>query len=83
MGDRNDPAFDHMKQFSFTPEVFSVEAAAHYLGVSKSTVEDYIRTGQLHTFRLPAVQKEGEYLKRTLIRKGELDRFIERDGVTI
>lgn len=73
------------KVFAFVPEVLTIDGAAFYLGVSKSTVEDYISNGQIHTFRLPASQKdkEGEYLKRTLIRKGELDRFIERDGVTL
>ena len=68
--------------FAFTPELFTIDAAAHYLGVSKSSVEKYITKQMLHTYRLPALNGGREYMERILIRRAELDKFIE-SGVAI
>lgn len=70
---------EEVKIFQFTPELFTLEAAAHYLGVSKRTVEEYVATGMLPTHKLPGVNGERDgYLKRTLIRKIDLDSLIEQ-----
>lgn len=64
------------KSFAFAPGVFTMDAAAHYLGVSKRTVEKYVRAGLLHTYRLPDTDNPGESIRKTLILKRDLDRFI-------
>ena len=68
-----------MKQLA-EPLLFSIESAANYLGVSKRTVEQYIHDGQIRTYRLPAVGAQAEnlglYLKKTLIHRSELERFV-------
>lgn len=71
-----------MKVFAFTPKVFTIDAAAHYLGVSKRTVEEWIANNVLKTHRLPGTQGDEEFLKKTHILKRELDRLIER-GVAL
>ena len=65
-----------MRTFAFTPELFTIDAAAHYLGVSKSAVEKYIAKQMLHTYRLPALNGGRQYLERILIRRADLDKFI-------
>lgn len=65
------------REFAFTPEVFTLDAAAHYLGVSKRTVEEYVINGKLKTFRLPATAADSkEFLGRTHILRRELERLI-------
>jgi len=59
-------------------EVFSIDEAANYLGVSKRTVEEYIIKGMLHTYRLPSPRIEGEYLRRTMIHISDLQKLIKR-----
>jgi len=63
-------------RFAFTPEIFTIDAAAHYLGISKRTVQKYIEQGRLHTYRLPAPADHDGFLQRTLIRKDALDKLI-------
>jgi excisionase family DNA binding protein len=65
-----------VKQYSFQPEVFTIEAAAHYLGVSKRMVEYWIKAGELHTIRYR--QGKHSVVRKTLLRRLDLDRFIER-----
>lgn len=65
-----------MKTFSFTPEVLTLDAAAHYLSVSKRQIEEYVAKGTIPAIRLPAAA-EG-HLRRARIRKVDLDLFIER-----
>jgi excisionase family DNA binding protein len=68
------------KTFAFTPEVFTIEEAAFYLGVSKRTLEEYIHQGMIEIFKLPRPGKTNERLGRTHIRRAALDRFIEEFG---
>jgi predicted site-specific integrase-resolvase len=58
------------------------DEAAHYLGMSRTTILAYIDSGQLRTTLMPAARGDDEYLKRTLISKDELDRLIDR-GVRV
>lgn len=67
--------------FAFIPRAMSLEAAAHYLGVSKRQIEEYVEQGKLKTRRLPAAQGDG-YLRRTLIEREELDRLFEQ-GISL
>lgn len=66
-----------MKQV-LEPRLLTIPCAAHYAGVSATTIEGYIASGQLHTFRLPAIKDEDSFLKRTLIERAELDKLIDR-----
>lgn len=66
---------------SIEPVVFTIEMAAHYLSISKRTIEEYITHGSIKTLRLPAVQSNGEFMRRVLIPKSELDALIARGAV--
>ena len=66
----------------FTPALMGPEEAAHYLGVSKTTLLAYYESGKLHRWAMPAARGDDEYLKRLLFEKEELDRLIQ-SGVRV
>lgn len=64
------------------PRLLSLDDAAHYLGISKDSVEAYVASGKIVTMRLRAPAGP-EMMRRTLVDRRELDRFIETEGIPI
>ena len=61
------------------PLLFDTRHAAEYIGVSKRTMEDYIRNGNFRLVHLPTPDGKKE-LKKNFIKREDLDRFVEEQG---
>lgn len=70
------------RAFAFIPALMGPDEAAHYLGISKTTILAYYESGKLHRWAMPAARGDDEYLKRLLFEKEELDRLKEK-GVRV
>src|SRR5262245_29348660 len=70
------PQDDEGKQHSVVPLLLDTRAAAEYLGISARTMEAYIANGVFELIRLPRPDGSGTMMKKNLIRREELDRFV-------
>lgn len=64
-----------MKTFAFTPALFNVDMAAHYLGVSKATIKEWLSEGRLQPYPLPGIRGRHR-LDKTVFVKEELERCV-------
>lgn len=66
-----------MKALAFVPRLFTINAGAHYLGISERLLEQYIEQGVVKTKRLRRPEDPKEFIRRTLIEREELDRLAD------
>ena len=71
-----------MSTADVTPRLINLRAGADYLGVSFWTLRDWVLAGYLPTVDLPPLRpREGDRpkrsLRRVLVDREDLDRFIE------
>ena len=69
------------------PRLLNLEQAAQYLGISYWCARDYVVSGLLPTVTLPPLRpREGERprrsLRRVLVDRADLDRFVESRKTT-
>ena len=60
------------------PRLLDLNAAAAYLGISRSAIRQLVDSGQLSRVRLPALSQPNGRLDRFLLDKADLDAVIER-----
>ena len=60
-----------------TPRLLNVRDSATYLGVSFWTCRDLINAGTIPVVQIPAPRRDGRIIRRTLIDRADLDRFID------
>jgi hypothetical protein len=64
-----------MKQFAFLPALFSIDAAAHYAGVSRSMILQWLAEGRLAPHPLPPIRGRSR-CEKIVFTRDELDRCL-------
>ena len=64
------------------PRLLDLRQAAKYLSLSYWTLRDYVLAGRIRTVQLPALMprdgaRPGQSLRRILIDRADLDRFVD------
>lgn len=57
------------------PRLLTIELAADYVGVSRSTIDEWVAEGKLHPFPLPGIRGRPR-LEKIVFEKRELERFL-------
>lgn len=60
------------------PRLLNLKEAARYLGLSYWTVREAVVAGQVPRVDLPSLTRPGETLRRVLVDRQDLDKWIER-----
>ena len=60
------------------PRLLDLNAAAAYLGISRSAIRQLVDSGQLSRVRLPSPSQPHGRLDRFLLDKADLDAVVER-----
>lgn len=57
------------------PRLLTIELAADYVGVSRSTIDEWVAEGKLHPHPLPGIRGR-RHLEKIVFEKRELERFL-------
>ena len=61
----------------FVPRLMSLEVAAAYCSVGYWTIRGLVQAGKLPVVEFPRADEEGEYIRRVLLDREDLDRFVD------
>ena len=61
----------------FVPRLMSLEVAAVYCSVGYWTIRGLVQAGKLPVVEFPRADKEGEAIRRVLLDREDLDKFVD------
>ena len=61
----------------FVPRLMSLEVAAAYCSVGYWTIRGLVQAGKLPVVEFPRANEEGECIRRVLLDRDDLDKFID------
>jgi hypothetical protein len=61
----------------FVPRLMSLEVAAAYCSVGYWTIRGLVQAGKLPVVEFPRADEEGESIRRVLLDREDLDKFID------